>query len=82
VTITSPATARLYYASPTQWGAVSGRGTIGAAPRQIRLPVCGRRFTGYTGGILVMHPTCVRLAVRGPGRQAATVTVPILISRC
>jgi hypothetical protein len=84
VTVTSPATARLYYASPTRWGAVSGQATINAAARQIRLPVCGRRFTGYTGGILVTHPACVRLSVRGPGRKAATVTVtvPILVSRC
>jgi hypothetical protein len=84
VTVTSPATARLYYASPATWGAVSGRAAIGAAPRQIRLPVCGHRFTGYTGGILITHPACVQLAVRGPGRQAATVTVsvPILVNHC
>jgi len=82
VTVTSPATARLYYASAARWGAASGRGEIGAAPRQVRLPVCGRRFTGYTGGILVTHPACVHLAVRGPGRKAVTVTVPILVSHC
>lgn len=82
VTVTSPATARLYYASTSRWGAASGRAAIGAAPRQVRLPVCGRRFTGYTGGILVTHPACVRLAVRGPGRKPVTVTVPILVSRC
>jgi hypothetical protein len=84
VTVTSPAAARLYYAAPARWGAVSGRGTIAAAPRQIRLPSCGRRFTGYTGGILVPHPACVRLAVRGPGRnaKAVSVTVPILVAHC
>jgi hypothetical protein len=82
VTVTSPATARLYYASPSQWGAVSGRAAIGAAPRQIRLPVCGRSYTGYTGGILVTHPGCVRLSVSGPGRKPVTVTVPILVSHC
>jgi hypothetical protein len=82
VAVTSPASARLYYASPTRWGAVSSRATISAAPRQIRLPVCGHRFTGYTGGILITHPACVRLTVRGPGRQAATVTVPILVIHC
>jgi hypothetical protein len=84
VTVASPSTARLYYASPTRWGAVSGRGSVGAAARQVRLPVCGRRFTGFTGGILVTRPACVRLTVSAPGRKAATmtVTVPILVSHC
>jgi hypothetical protein len=84
VTVTSPSSARLFYASPARWGEVSGRGSIGAASRQIRLPVCGQRFTGYTGGILVTHPACVRLTVSAPGRKAAaaTVTVPILVTHC
>ncbi len=34
VAVTSPATARLFYASPAHWGAVSGSQTIGAPPRQ------------------------------------------------
>ena len=82
VTVTSPATAGLFYASPTQWGAVSGRQTIAVAPRQIELPPCGKQYTGYTGGILITRPGCVTLAVSGPGSKAATVTVPVLVSQC
>ncbi len=84
IAVTSPPTARLFYASPARWGADSSRSSINTAPRRIRLPVCGQRFTGYTGGILVTRPTCVRLTVSGPGRQAAkaTVTVPILVNHC
>jgi hypothetical protein len=82
VTVTSPATARLFYASPAQWGAVSGSKTIGAAPRQIELPACGKQYTGYTGGILITQPACVTLAVSGPGSKVATVTVPVLVTQC
>jgi hypothetical protein len=82
VTVTSPATARLFYASPAQWGTVSGSQTFGAPPRRIQLPACGRLYTGYTGGILITHPACVTLAVSGPGSKTMTVTVPVLVSRC
>jgi len=82
VTVTSPATARLFYASPAQWGAVSGSGTIGVPPRQIELPVCGKQYTGYTGGLLITRPACVTLAVSGPGSKVATVTVPVLVNQC
>ena len=80
--MTSPATARLFYASPAYWGAVSGTKTIGAAPRRVQLPVCGRQYTGYTGGILITRPACVTLAVSGPGSKAVTVTVPVLVIKC
>jgi hypothetical protein len=82
VTVTGPATARLFYASPAQWGAVSDSNTIGAAPRQIELPACGKQYTGYTGGILITQPACVTLAVSGPGSKVATVTVPVLVTQC
>jgi hypothetical protein len=82
VTVTSPASARLFYASPVRWGAVSGSRTIGAPPRRIRLPICGKQYTGYTGGILITRPACVTLAVSGPGSKTRTVTVPVLVSRC
>lgn len=82
VTVTSPATARLFYASPAQWGAVSGSKIIDAAPSHVQLPACGKQYTGYTGGILVTHPACVTLAVSGPGSKVVTVTVPVLVSRC
>jgi hypothetical protein len=82
VTVTSPATARLFYASPTRWGRVSGSKLITRPPRRIRLPSCGRQYTGYTGGILITGPACVTLAVSGPAGRPATVTVPILVTRC
>jgi hypothetical protein len=82
VTVTSPATARLFYASAAQWGAVSGSKIIESAPSRVQLPACGTQYTGYTGGILVVHPACVTLAVSGPGSKAATVTVPVLVNRC
>ena len=82
VTVTGPATAGLFYASPVQWGAVSGSQTIAAAPRQVELPACGKQYTGYTGGILITRPGCVTLAVSGPGSKTATVTVPVLVSQC
>jgi hypothetical protein len=62
--------------------AVSGSETIGVAPRQIEMPVCGKQYTGYTGGILITHPACVTLAVSGPGSKVATVTVPVLVNQC
>jgi hypothetical protein len=82
VTVTNPATARLFYASPARWGAVSGSKAIGALPRLIQLPACGKQYTGYTGGILITHPACVTLAVSGPGSKTVTVTVPVMVSRC
>ena len=82
VTVTRPATARLFYASPAQWGAMSGSQAIGAARRQVVLPACGRQFAGYTGGILITQPACVTLAVSGPGSKVATVTVPVLVTHC
>lgn len=82
ITVTSPATARLFYASPPHWGAASGSKVIAPPPRRIRLPSCGRQYTGYTGGILITHPACVTLAVSGPAGKPATVTVPILVAKC
>lgn len=82
VTVIKPATARLFYASPARWGAVSGSQTVGVAPRQIQLPACGNQYSGYTGGILVTHAACVTLTVSGPGSKVATVTVPVLVSQC
>ena len=82
VTVTGPATARLFYASPAQWGAVSDTQTIGAAARQIELPACGKQYAGYTGGILITQPACVTLTVSGPGSKVATVSVPVLVAHC
>jgi len=82
ITVTSPGSARLFYASPAAWGAASGKPVVPPPPRSVRLPTCGSRYTGYTGGILVTRPACVSLTVTGPGSAARTVRVPVLIPRC
>lgn len=78
VTVTSPGSARLFYA----WGAASGEPVVPPPPRSVRLPACGSRSTGYTGGILVTRPACVSLTVTGRGGAARTVRVPVLVPRC
>ncbi len=82
VTAVSPATARLFYTSPVRWGEVAEAATVPNPSRRVRLPACGREFTGYTGGILVSGPACVTLAISSPNGRTATVTVPILVAGC
>jgi hypothetical protein len=82
ITVASPASARLFYASPARWGAASGENAIAPPPRAVQLAACGRRFAGYTGGILITHPACVTLSITGPKIRPRTVTVPILVARC
>lgn len=82
VTASSPGSARLFYASPAQWGAVSGEAAVASPPSSVRLPACGRSYAGYTGGILITRPACVTITVTGPHTAAHTVRVPILITHC
>jgi hypothetical protein len=81
VSVTRPASARLVYAAPSRIGALfsarSGRGLLSASRSTIRLPVCGPRYTGFTGGVIVTGPACVTFTVSSPAARAATVTVPI-----
>lgn len=81
VSVTGPADARLVYGSPSRIGelfsASSGHGLIAASRSTVRLPVCGPRFTGYTGGVIVTAPACVTFEVSSPSARPATVTVPI-----
>jgi hypothetical protein len=73
VSVVSPASAMLDYSI----------GRHAAAPsRQVRMPVCGDRYTLFIGGIFVRKPACVSLSVTGPRSAAAEVTVPILTARC
>jgi hypothetical protein len=69
ISVVSPASARLSY---------------GGAPlsARVRMPSCGSRYTLYTGGVFVTHPTCVTLAVTGPTGKPSTLTMPILLARC
>ena len=82
ISVKGPASARLFYASPARWGAVSGSKAIAPPPRRVRLPSCGHQYAGYTGGNLVTHPACVTLSVAGPRGKPSMVTVPILLSSC
>ena len=86
VSITRPASARLVYGSPSRIGALmspgSGQALVAASRREVRLPVCGPRFTGFAGGIIVTGPACVTFEVSSPSARAATVSVPIGPGKC
>jgi hypothetical protein len=86
VSVTRPADARLIYGSPSRIGelfsASSGQALVTASRSTVRLPVCGPRFTGFTGGVIVTRPACVTFAVSSPSTQAATVAVPIGPAKC
>lgn len=86
VSVTRPASARLVYGSPSRMGVLfstrSGRALLTASRTAVRLPVCGPRFTGFTGGVIVPGPTCVTFTVSSPSRQAAAVTIPIGLDTC
>ena len=86
VSVTSPADATMVYGSATHVGdlasAPSGQALVAASRRAVRLPVCGPRFTGYVGGIIVTKPACVTFEVTSRGSKPATVSVPIGPSTC
>ena len=86
VSIARPATARLVYGSSSRIGdlqsASTGRALVAASRSKVRLPVCGPRFTGFAGGIIVAGPACVTFDVSSPSARAATVSVPIGPARC
>ena len=50
--------------------------------RSVRLSACGREDAWYFGAILVRRWACVTLAVAGPARKLAPVTVPIMGAQC
>jgi hypothetical protein len=81
VTIVSPHSAKLFYGRSEVVGTLvntgGGRGFFVAAKSQLRLPVCGPRFTGYVGGIVVLKPTLVTFAVSSPHKVTERVTVRI-----
>jgi len=86
VSIARPAAARLVYGSPSRIGelmsASSGQALVTASRARVQLPVCGPRFTGFAGGIIVLGPACVTFEVSSPSARAATVSVPIGPGRC
>lgn len=86
VAIAAPASARLVYGSPSRVGGLfsarSGQGLVAASRSKVRLPVCGPRFTGFTGGVIVTGPACVTFEVSSPSARATAVTVPIGSDKC
>lgn len=86
VSIARPASARLVYGSPSRIGelmsAAPGQALVVASRSEVRLPVCGRRFTGFAGGVIVTGPTCVTFEVSSPSARAAAVSVPIGPGKC
>jgi hypothetical protein len=60
----------------------SGQALVAASRSKVRLPVCGPRFTGFVGGIIVTGPACVTFQVSSPSARAATVSVPIGPGKC
>jgi hypothetical protein len=82
VSITRPAGARLIYGSSSLMSAPSGQALVAASRSRVRLPVCGPRFTGFAGGIIVTGPACVIFAVSSPSVRAGTVSVPIGPGKC
>jgi hypothetical protein len=86
VSVTGPAGPTLLYGSATHVGDLasspSGQALVAASRREVRLPVCGPRFTGYVGGIIVTKPVCVTFEVTSPGSKPVTVSVPIGPATC
>ena len=81
VSIVSPKGATLVYGSAVEVGRLSasyrGQGLVTASRSRVRLPACGSGFTGYVGGIIVVKPTLVTLAVSSPHRTTKRVTISV-----
>jgi hypothetical protein len=82
VSIVRPATARLVYGAAGELGSMSGTAFVAASRRSVRLPVCGSRFTGFVGGIIVTQPACVTFEVSSPRRTTETASAQIGPSVC
>ena len=86
VSITRPAGATLLYGSSSHIGALfsapSGQALVAASRSKVRLPVCGPRFTGFVGSVIVTGPACVTFEVSSPSARPQTVSVPIGSSGC
>ncbi len=86
VSIVRPVTARLVYGASgaigEMFGTASGQALVAASRSKVRLPVCGSRFTGFVGGIIVTQPTCVTFEVSSPRRKTETASAQIGPSEC
>lgn len=79
VSIIRPADVRLVYGPMS---GLSGQALVAASRTKVRLPVCGPRFTGFVGGIIVTGPACVTFEVSSRSARTAAVSVPIGPARC
>ena len=81
VSVIKPVSAKLYYGSSNRVGELTnsarGSGLVEASRTQVRLLVCGPKFTGYVGGVIVTAPMLVTFAVSSPHRRTERVTVAI-----
>jgi hypothetical protein len=81
VSVVRPKSARMFYGAPSLVGTLAsraqGRGLISASKPQVQLPVCGPKFTGFVGGIIVVKPTSVTFAVSSRHEEVKRVTVSI-----
>ena len=86
VSIVRPATARLVYGASGEIGEMSGTASgqalVAASRSSVRLPVCGSRFTGFVGGIIVTQPTCITFEVSSPRGKTETASAQIGTSVC
>ena len=73
VSIIKPASARLYYGPSLGLN----RALVLASKRAVRLSVCGPRFSGYAGGVVIDAPSRVTFQVTTPRRHTARVEVSI-----
>jgi hypothetical protein len=80
VTILRPRSARLIY-GPSVSGDINNRAAVSAmlaaARRQIRMPICGPRYTGFVGAIIVTRPASVTFSVSSQHRRTDRITVPV-----
>ena len=73
VSILDPPSARLYYGPPLGLNQT----LVLASKKRVRLPVCGPRFSGYPGGVVLEAPSRVSFQVTTPRRHAVRVEVSI-----
>jgi hypothetical protein len=80
VSITRPAGVTLVYGPSALTS--SGPALVAASRRRVRLPVCGPRFTGFVGGVIVTGAACVTFRVSSPSAKPQTVSVPVGPAQC
>jgi len=82
ITIQNPKSALLYYTDPNTWSTQrSPAGILRSATSQVTVEACPD-LTGYTGGLLIQSPTCVRVLVSSEGRLNSKANLPLGVNAC